>query len=182
MRIISGKARGTKLETLDGISTRPTLDRVKESVFNILQKDLQDCVFLDVFAGSGSIGLEAISRGAKEAILCEQSKKAIDIIQKNIQKTHFEENVTLYNMDFKTMLSTKIDKKVDIVYIDPPYSTDYAFVTVKILIEKELIHDNSIVVIETDRDEILQQIEKLKVKVVDKRKYGRAYIIFLAKS
>ena len=77
MRIISGKARGTKLYTLEGQNTRPTLDRVKESLFNIIQNEIQGCIFLDLFSGSGAIGLEAVSRGAKKAILCDNSKEAI---------------------------------------------------------------------------------------------------------
>ncbi len=181
MRIISGKAKGTKLDTLEGMNTRPTLDRVKESIFNIIQNDLQDCIFLDVFAGSGAIGLEAASRGAKKVFMCEHSKQAIKIIQNNIKKTHLENQIELYNMDFKQMLSTKIDKKVDITYIDPPYSTNYAFETVKLLLEKEIINEKSIIIIETDREEILEELEKLKIKIIDKRKYGRAYIVFLTK-
>ena len=88
MRIISGKAGKTKLYTLEGKDTRPTLDRVKESLFNIINIYIQDSVFLDLFSGSGAIGLEAISRGAKKAIFCDNSKKAIEIIKKNIEKTH----------------------------------------------------------------------------------------------
>ena len=88
MRIISGTARGTKLYTLDGLNTRPTLDRVKESLFNIIQEDIADSIFLDLFSGSGAIGLEAASRGAKKSILCDNSKLAIDIINKNVSKTH----------------------------------------------------------------------------------------------
>ena len=88
MRIIGGKARGTKLYTLNGDNTRPTLDRVKESLFNIIQTKIPDCVFLDLFSGSGAIGLEAASRGAKKVIICDKSKDAIQIIKKNIEKTH----------------------------------------------------------------------------------------------
>ena len=86
MRIISGSDRGTNLFTLDGLTTRPTLDRVKESLFNIIQNRIQDAIFLDLFSGSGAIGLEAASRGAKEAILCDSSKEACQIIRKNIEK------------------------------------------------------------------------------------------------
>ena len=88
MRIIAGKARGTKLYTLEGEKTRPTLDREKESLFNIIQNEIQDAVFLDLFSGSGAIGLEAVSRGAKKAILCDKSKEACMIIRKNMEKTH----------------------------------------------------------------------------------------------
>ena len=84
MRIISGTARGTKLFTLEGETTRPTLDRVKESMFNIIQNEVQNSIFIDLFSGSGAIGLEAASRGAKRVILCDKSKQAINIINKNI--------------------------------------------------------------------------------------------------
>ena len=124
MRIISGKARGTKLYTLEGINTRPTLDRVKESIFNIIQNDIEGSVFLDLFSGSGAIGLEAISRGAEKAILCDKEKSAIEIIKKNIEKTHSESKVEIYNIDFEKCLD-KIQNKIKIIYIDPPYKTDF---------------------------------------------------------
>ena len=108
MRIISGTARGTKLFTLEGQTTRPTLDRVKESIFNIIQSQIINSNFLDVFSGSGAIGLEAASRGAKKVILCDKSKDAINIINKNIEKTHLKEKIELYNLDYETLLKNKI--------------------------------------------------------------------------
>lgn len=179
MRIISGKARGTKLYTLEGNNTRPTLDRVKESLFNIIQENILDSVFLDLFSGSGAIGLEAASRGANKVILCDNSKNAIDIIKKNTKKTHLEDKVEIYNDDYGKVLNNKISDKLDIVYIDPPYETDFAFETVRILIENDLLHKNSVVIIETDREEIIKQIENLEIEIFDKRKYGRANLIFL---
>lgn len=182
MRVISGKARGTKLYTLEGDNTRPTLDRVKESLFNIIQNYIEDCNFLDLFSGSGAIGIEAISRGAKKAILCDKSKEAVNIIRKNIEKTHTEEKVELYNLDFKKVLREKVEEKQDIVYLDPPYKTDFAIQALKILLEKELIDEKSIIIIETDNEkDILNKISKMKLKVRDTRKYGRAYLIFLEK-
>ncbi len=182
MRIISGKARGTKLYTLEGNLTRPTLDRVKESLFNILQNDISDCVFLDMFSGSGAIGLEAASRGAKKVILCDKNKQAIEIIEKNIQKTHLENNVVLYKKDFENMLDN-LNEKIDIVYIDPPYKTDLAYKAVKKLLDSNLLTYNTLVIIETDEEErILEQIKELKIKVVNKRKYGRIHLIFINRS
>ena len=136
MRIISGKARGTKLYTLEGTETRPTLDRVKESLFNIIQTEITECIFLDTFAGSGAIGLEAASRGAKKVYMCEKSKDAIQIKQKNIEKTHLKEQVILYEGDYEKTLENRIKEKPDIVYIDPPYKTDYAIKAIKILQQK----------------------------------------------
>ena len=101
MRVISGNLRGTKLYTLEGLDTRPTLDRVKESLFNIINNCISGSIFLDLFAGSGSIGIEAASRGANKVIMCEKSKDAAQIINKNIEKTRLNETIKLYNMDFE---------------------------------------------------------------------------------
>lgn len=180
MRIIGGKAKGTKLYTLEGENTRPTLDRVRESLFNILQFELRDSTFLDLFSGSGACGIEAISRGAKKAILCDKSKQAIEIIKKNIDKTHTKEQIILYQMDFKELLKTRIQEKIDIVFIDPPYQTDFAYEAVKIILEKNLITEESIIVIETDQEKVIKkQLENLEIEIMDERKYGRAYLIFL---
>ena len=137
MRIISGTARGTKLFTLEGQTTRPTLDRVKESIFNIIQSQIINSNFLDVFSGSGAIGLEAASRGAKKVILCDKSKDAINIINKNIEKTHLKEKIELYNLDYETLLKNKIKEKMDIIYIDPPYNSNFAIKTVEYIIDKK---------------------------------------------
>lgn len=182
MRIISGKARGTKLYTLEGENTRPTLDRVKESLFNIIQNKIPSCVFLDLFAGSGSIGLEAISRGAEKAILCDKEKKAIEIIKKNVEKTHSEKQVELYQMSFEKLLETKLKEKIDIVYIDPPYKTKFATEALKIMLDKDLLKQETIIIIETDEEErIIEEINKLSIEIIDQRKYGRANLIFLKK-
>ena len=179
-RIISGKARGTKLYTLDGTATRPTLDRVKESLFNIIQNDIEDSTVLDLFSGSGAIGLEFLSRGAKRAVLCDSSKDAIKIIKQNVQKTHFEEKVEVYNMEFTKLVERLQNQKFDIIYIDPPYATDFIKISLEKIIEYELVNENTKIIVETDDEtRILNQIEKMDVEITDKRKYGRATIIFL---
>ena len=180
MRIISGKARGTKLYTLDGTATRPTLDRVKESLFNIIQNDIEDSTVLDLFSGSGAIGLEFLSRGAKRAVLCDSSKDAIKIIKQNVQKTHFEEKVEVYNMEFTKLVERLQNQKFDIIYIDPPYATDFIKISLEKIIEYELVNENTKIIVETDDEtRMLNQIEKMDVEITDKRKYGRATIIFL---
>ena len=180
MRIIAGKARGTKLYTLEGENTRPTLDRVKESLFNIIQNKIQNSVFLDLFSGSGAIGLEAISRGAEKVILCDKSKEACMIIKKNIEKTHFLENIELYQTDFKDVLTNKIHEKLDIIFLDPPYKTDFAIEAIKLVLQKDLLKENAIIIVETDdSNRILEKLENLDCEVEDIRKYGRAYLIFL---
>lgn len=182
MRIIGGTAKGTKLYTLEGNNTRPTLDRVKEALFNILQNNIVDSVFLDLFSGSGAIGLEAVSRGAKKSILCDNSKEAVEIIKQNIKKTKFEKKTELYKLSYDKLLAEKINEKIDLIYIDPPYNTNFAYEALKIILEKELIKPKTIIIIETDREEeINKQLEGLKIEVISKRKYGRVHLIFCQK-
>ena len=180
MRIISGKAKGTKLYTLEGTNTRPTLDRVKESIFNIMQGEIQDAKILDLFSGCGAIGLEFLSRGAEKAVLCDKSKDAIEIIKKNVQKTHMEESVQILNVDFEACLDKVKNQKFDIIYLDPPYATDYISKAIRKIIGNEIITNESIIIVETDDEtRILEEIKNTEVQIVDKRKYGRATIIFL---
>lgn len=180
MRIISGKARGTKLYTLEGTNTRPTLDRVKESIFNIIQNEIEDATVLDLFAGSGAIGLECLSRGAKKAVLCDKSKEAIQIIKRNIEKTHMEEKAQIINADFESCLEKIKNEQFDIIYVDPPYATDYIFKSLKKIKEIGIAKKESIIIVETDDEQrILKEMGNIEIKIVDKRKYGRATIIFL---
>lgn len=183
MRIISGTAKGTKLYTLEGLNTRPTLDRVKEALFNIIQNEIIDSKVLDLFSGSGAIGLEFASRGAKEVYLCDNSKEAFKIIEKNIQKTHLEAKVKLFNDDFISLISKIKNEKFDIIYLDPPYKTDYIQKAIYELIKNKNIQDDTLIIAETDEEEkIIKQINELeKIDIINKRKYGRAYILFLKK-
>ncbi len=182
MRVISGTARGTKLYSLDGEKTRPTLDRVKESVFNIIQNEIKESFFLDLFSGSGAISIEALSRGAKKVIACDKSKDAIKIIKKNIEKTHMEDKIIIYNEDYLECLKKIKDTVFDLVYLDPPYKTDYALEAIKLILDLNLIDDNSIIIVETDDEKKLKKIEEEKIQIIDKRKYGRAVIAFIKKN
>ena len=182
MRIISGKARGTKLYTLEGENTRPTLDRVKESIFSIIQSQIEGAKILDLFAGSGAIGLEFLSRGAEKAVLCDNSKQAINIIKKNIEKTHMEEQINLINADFENCLEKIKNEQFDIIYLDPPYATDYIHKAIQNIIKSNIITKESLIIVETDDEKrVEKEIENIDVKIVDKRKYGRATIICVRK-
>ena len=181
MRIISGKARGTKLYTLEGENTRPTLDRVKESIFSIIQGKIEGAKILDLFSGSGAIGLEFLSRGAEKAILCDKSKEAVNIIKKNIEKTHMEKMVQVFNTDFENCLEKLKNEQFDIIYLDPPYVTNYILKSLKKILELNIAKEQSLIIVETDDSErIEEEIKNLDVEIIDKRKYGRATIIFLS--
>ncbi len=122
MRVITGSARGRRLETPSGDAVRPTTDVVKEAVFSIIQFFIEDRVFLDAFAGSGQMGIEAISRGAKKAYFADNSKRSMDIIRKNIAVCGFEENAVTCQTDTLSFLRST-NEKFDIVFLDPPYQT-----------------------------------------------------------
>ncbi len=122
MRIITGRARGKKLVTLEGKDVRPTSDKIKESLFNILQFNIEGRVFLDLFAGSGQIGLEAISRGAEKAVFVDSSKKSIAVIEQNVQHTGFTAESKVVNAD-SLMYIRHTAEKFDVAYVDPPYKT-----------------------------------------------------------
>lgn len=180
MRIISGKAKGTKLNTLEGLDTRPTLDRIKESLFNILQDKIYDSKVLDLFAGSGALGLEMLSRGAKEAILCDSSYKAIQIIKDNVNRTHFGKQVEIISKDYKKALNMLKDEKFDIIFLDPPYKTKFDIQALEIIIENNILTQEGIIIIETDhKQERYEMLKKMDINVYDLRNYGRVSLFFL---
>ena len=167
MRVISGTARGKKLNTLSGLNTRPTLDRVKEAVFSIIQFDLEDKNVLDLFSGSGALAIEALSRGAKNAVMCDNSSEAIKIIKQNAE--------ALKKLN-------KENKKFDIIFLDPPYKSDFAIKSMEYIFRNNMLLDDGIIIFETDDKNKEQEILKYKeMRIFDIRKYGSVYVIFIRK-
>lgn len=184
MRVISGTARGKKLSSLDGLETRPTLDRVKEALFNILQFDLKDAKILDLFSGSGALGIEALSRGAKKSVLCDKSNKAINVINKNLKDTRLEDKAKIINKDYIDVIKQlhRESEKFDIIFLDPPYKTDYAINAIEQIIEFNLLEEDGIIIVETDDKNKMEEIKNNnKIEVYDTRKYGIVFIIFVRK-
>ena len=181
MRVISGKARGTKLNSIDSLKTRPTLDRVKESLFNILQKDLEDIIVLDLFAGSGALGIEALSRGAKQAYFCDSSSESIQVQKQNLEKTRLLDQAVILNKDFRKGLQELRERKFDLIFLDPPYKTDYVINALEDIISFDLLEENGKIIVETDEEErILKSFEAIKsIDPYDQRKYGRVTLVFL---
>ena len=180
MRIIAGSMRGTKLFTLDGLNTRPTLDRVKEPLFSIINFRLQDSIILDLFSGSGALGLESISRGAKKSYLCDNSKDAINIIKQNIAKTRTEDKAEIIFRDYKKALEEFTAKKIkfDIIFLDPPYKMEVLNEIIKFIKENDLIENNGLIVCEVDNLYLdINYFEKIKEK-----KYGSKYIVIYKNS
>ena len=182
MRIISGVARGTKLITLEGIETRPTLDRIKESLFSIIQNKIPNAVVLDLFAGSGALGIECLSRGALFCTFCDSSNKAIKVIKQNIEKTRMLEKAVVIQADYATCLKKISNQKnsFDIIFLDPPYESNLIEKSIEKIIEFDLLKQDGIIIAETDQLElVLEEIGKLQVKIIDIRKYGRVKLVFL---
>lgn len=153
MRIIAGTARSLPLKSVDGIDTRPTTDRIKETLFNIIQDAIPGCLFLDLFAGSGSIALEAVSRGAKKAVLVEKNRKACNCIQSNIDFTGFGEQCDLIAMDFLDALSLIDGRYVfDLVYIDPPYGKGMSKAALDCLRGSRLLDAEAVLIVEESID------------------------------
>ena len=151
MRVIAGSKRRTLLKTIAGDNTRPTTDRIKETLFNILQDDLYACHFLDLFAGSGQMGIEALSRGAGEAVFVENNKEALACIRDNLQKTAFTNQATVMGQDVLSALSTlSVSAPFDIVFMDPPYKLEIEEAVLIALAKKNLVRENSLIIIEAD--------------------------------
>ena len=179
MRVIAGTAKGTKLSSIDDLSTRPTLDRVKEPLFSIIQNNIEQANVLDLFAGSGALGIEALSRGSKHCTFCDKSYKSIQMLKENIKKTRMEEKSTILNVDYKKCLSNQ-KEKYDIIFIDPPYKFDIAVDSIKRIIDLKLLAKDGIIIIETNEEEReLKELEEVDLEVYDLRKYGRVKLLFV---
>ena len=182
MRIITGKAKGIKLDTLSGENTRPTSERAKEAVFSMLQFDLEGREVLDLFAGSGQMGLEAVSRGAASATFVDKAKDAVAIINKNIEKTKLKDNCRVFCADVSDYIRTvKGRRKFDIVFIDPPYALRALPQTLAALLGAELLKETSIIVCESEEADIFENSPELsrKFEMVKTTKYGIAHITVL---
>lgn len=166
MRVIAGKCRSLKLKTPEGKNTRPTLDRIKETLFNIIQNSVPSAIFVDVFAGSGGIGIEALSRGAKYAYFIENNKEAISCIDNNIKFCHLENEATLLKNDVFSSLNLINEKHVDIIFIDPPYHAGYEEKLFNEFRRLSYIDENTLIILEADikNDFCFEGFETIKTK------------------
>ena len=180
MKVISGIYKGRNIEGFYVDGTRPTMDRVKESLFSTIQNYIKDSVVLDLFAGSGNLGIEALSEGAKEAYLVDYNKKAINVIKKNIDNIKIS-NCTVLNMDYKKSLEyfKQNNIKFNIIFLDPPYKTDYIEKALSLINENDLLDNSGIIVCESNSlDKIVYSEDYTKIK---EKKYGDKYIVIIKK-
>ena len=180
MKIISGKYKGRNIEGFDIEGTRPTMDRVKESLFATIQNYIDDSIVLDLFSGSGNLGLEALSEGAKYAYLVDYNFKAIKTIKKNLTTIGISDAEAI-NMDYKKALSYFNEKniKFDLIFLDPPYKTDYIEKSLELISKYDLLNDNGLIICESDNlDKIVYND---MYKAVKDKKYGDKYVVLLEK-
>lgn len=147
MRVISGKARGIQLKTPEGSVTRPTADRVKEALFSIIQFDLPGARVLDLFGGTGQLGIEALSRGATFAAFVDEGEAACKLIRDNLKRTGFSDQAVVSRSDYALYLR-KCSDKFNIVFLDPPYSKDFLEKSLKLITEIDILQSGGIIVAE----------------------------------
>ena len=182
MKIITGLAKGMNLETLEGDATRPTSQRVKEAVFSMLQFDIEGARVLDLFAGCGQLGLEALSRGAEKATFSDLSREATDIVIRNAKKSRLFEKCRISTCDYAQMIRGIAGKeKYDIIFIDPPYKLDCIADVLKKLCNADVIAPNAFIVCESGNEDIFAGDEELKAKfeIQKQAKYSITYITVL---
>ena len=171
MRVIAGTARSLPLKTIDGPETRPTTDRIKETLFNMIQHELAGKDFLDLFAGSGAIGIEALSRGCKHAVFVENNKKAASCIQDNLVHTKLADEAQILVTDVISALRKlgSEGRKFDYIFIDPPYDRGMENAVLNELDHSELLKENALVIAESSlqteiQDEMFEYLKVLKIK------------------
>ncbi len=179
MRVIAGSFRGRKLETVDDRTVRPTSDRVKESLFNIISEYIVDSQFLDLFAGSGAIGIEALSRGSANVSFIDSSNDSLKVLKQNLSTLHIEDKIEIYHADYKTAIEKfKLKNiKFNIIFIDPPYSKGMAQDALALIEEAEILSQDGIIAIEHNEKDDMPQSET-KLFLFKQKKYGSTKLSF----
>lgn len=182
MRVIAGTARSLPLKTPQGLDTRPTTDRIKETLFNILQGDIPGCVFVDLFCGSGGIGIEALSRGARKAYFAENAKEPLACLADNLKFTRFEDRAVILKQDAVAALSGIPEKEVDILFMDPPYGQEHERRVLEALRGMRYVTDQTMIIVEADLDTHMDYAGELGFQVYREKKYKTNQHIFIKRA
>ena len=171
MRVIAGTARSLPLKTREGKDTRPTTDRIKETLFNMLQAYVGEAGLFDLFSGSGGIGIEALSRGAKHAYFVENDAKAIECIVDNLKFTKFTDKATVLKQDVISALQGISEKEVDVIFMDPPYDQLYEKKVLEALTTKKYVTEDTLIVVEASLNTDFSYLDKMGYEVMKEKKY-----------
>lgn len=181
MRVIAGTARRLLLKTPEGLDTRPTTDRIKETLFNILMPALPDAVFVDLFSGSGGIGIEALSRGARKAYFVENNQKAIACITDNLEHTHLTDKSIVLRQDVFSALRGSIKETADIIFLDPPYNQAYDKRVLELLQNAPFVSEDTLIVVEASTETIFDYAQTLGFVVEREKVYSKSKHVFIKK-
>ncbi len=183
MRVIAGSARRLRLKTLDSLDTRPTQDIIKETLFNVIQVEVPGSRFLDLFAGSGAIGIEALSRDAREAVFVENNRKAVAIINENLATTHLTDRASVMTGDCMVALQ-QLERKerFDIIHMDPPYNMDLEKNVLTYLATSKLADEDTLIIVEASQETDFDYLSELGYEIVKDKIYKRNRHLFLRKS
>lgn len=182
LRVIAGSAKGRKLKLVPGDTTRPVMDRVKEALFNIIGRDIYEAVFLDLFAGTGSVGIEALSRGAKQAVFVEIERAAIQTIQDNLNVTQLGDKAIIQRGDVLNLLKQAPKQQYDFIYIAPPQYKGLWLETLRAIDSNPVwIPPGTTVIVQIDPSEATP-LNLKHLKTVDQRRYGKTLLWFFAVS
>ena len=180
MRIIGGSAKGRSLFPVPGSATRPVTDRVKEALFNILGASVIDARFLDLFAGTGSVGIEALSRGAAQAVFVEKSRRAVDIIHKNLALTNLKERGRVQHGDVFAYLKHEPEEPFDFIYVAPPQYEGLWLKTLQALDERPWLAPDGEIIVQIFPKELVD-FELATLEVTEQRRYGSTLLLFLSR-
>jgi 16S rRNA (guanine966-N2)-methyltransferase len=179
LRVIAGEFKGRKLATPQNDSFRPTLDRVKESIFNVLGADIIDRRVLDLFCGSGSLGIEALSRGAKTALFIDNNRKNLEFAQKNVGQLQLQNKTSFKLADVLNLNKNKLSTEFDLIFADPPYDNMHGDRICRLLIEQELIARDGIFILERfKKEKVLQEM----LTLIKQLKFGQTEVDFYIRS
>lgn len=184
MRVIAGSARSLRLKTIEGNDTRPTTDRIKETLFNIINDRIYGCVFLDLFSGSGGIGIEALSRGASEAVFVENNKNAALCIKDNLKFTKLGDAAQIMEMSAVTALRrlNGTGKAFDIIFMDPPYDKMHEKQVLEELKDSDILKEDTLIIAEASKSTEMPYLNQMGFSVVREKIYKTNKHIFIEKS
>lgn len=182
MRVIAGSARRLLLKSPEGLDTRPTTDRIKETLFNMLMPNLPDAVFIDLFSGSGGIGIEALSRGANKAYFVENNKKAVACITENLEHTHLSDRAVVLRQDVFAALRGSIRDTADIIFLDPPYQQEYDRKVLELLRDAAFVTDDTLIVVEASATTSFDYVDTLGFVVEKSKQYKTNKHVFIKRN
>lgn len=179
MRVIAGKCKRLILNTIPGDNTRPTTDRIKETLFNMINEEVVDSDFLDLYAGSGQIGIEALSRYARHATFVDNNKKAIECINNNLMKCSLEDEADVINSNCLSALKRFEADSYDIIFLDPPYNKDYEREVLEYLSESNILRKDGLIIVEADLKSDFSYVEELPFTIERDKKYKTNRHLFI---